>query len=1214
MNSQYQRTLSLIVGAAWIMLAGSPAVADDTELFLSNNFASGGQPNVLFIVDNSAATGARVMTQANYDPLTTYDKYAGCDPSLIYWTKTGQPPDCSTTANYFSKSLLRCAAAKEPLETPLGGGFYTGYMAQYDPTAGSGGERWENISELFHDRVIECEDDSGVDGDGTDLTKLYATNGSSDPRGSWGALPTDEIAWRKKPTNEVYTIYDGNRLNWEKMPVLTEKSQLEILQDVTNDVLGSVNGINVGLIYFNKNTNVASSGGSVGVAMGDVGRNRRNGTLPTIIQALVPTGLTPLSETLYEAEQYFSGRTVEYGENSVGTSIINGSNPKQYISPLEDACEKNYIVLLANSEPTEDADADTQIRTLRDYGGETFASLVTYGDDLRSDGVEASAASTPRGTCDVDTWPATSLHSGGECLDDLAELLRKGDWSDKPGQQYVTTSAIGFDIDLPILRDAARRGDGEYYTVNDAAGLAQALTTIISHVKEVNISFTAPTVAVNSFNRTQTLSDLFISMFRPTDSVHWHGNLKKYRVDAGSAEILDAIVENPDLPAVDPATGFFRDGAPETHVGGAQSFWSIPIDGNDTELGGAANLIPMAPTRRVLTHFSGRDMTLVEYNGTANAVTDVLDAALQNINATERPTLQEVVDFINGVDTPDSDGDSLHNDPRTQMGDPFHSQPASVVYGPGLRQGLIFVGTNDGYLHAFDLETGVEHWAFIPPEFLGMQVDLYKDEPVASKNYGIDGDIRVQIVADNDGVIEPGEKVYLFFGAARGSDFYYGLDVSNPESPKFLWKLDGSTLPGLGYTLSAPMPTRMDIAGATNPDNPDKLVLVMGGGYELDQDNSALTTDTTGNSIYIVDSESGSLLWHGSRDGRDKDFASMNYSIPARVRIVDIDGDGLTDRMYAGDMGGQVWRFDVTNGNPAATLVNGGVIASLGGAATTGAANVRRFYNAPDVAFIQAPNASFVHVGIGSGHRGHPLDLGAQDYFYALRDSAASMTQAQFDARTIITHAALPTATGSNTIPSTSPGWKFALSVGGWQGEKVLAEARTFANQVIFSTFIPTTGVVNDCRPQLGTNRTYALSVFNANPVLNLDGSVAGPLTSSDLFVEAAGGILPVAQALFLDSDSDGDGIPDIEDTGDRDGDGIPDSTDDDDDNNGIPDAQEDDDRDGIPNSQDDDDDGDGILDADELNSGIVCVGLRCFTGVLNNDPIRGTWTQESLD
>ncbi len=1204
MNSKYQRTFSLIVGVAWITLAGLPAVADDTELFIYNNFESAGQPNVLFILDNSALQDSLVLSQPNYNSSTTYDQYAGCDRNRIYWTTTGRAPDCSETNNWFLESALRCAAAEEALAAA---GYYTGRMAQYDATDGSGGRRWENISDAFNDRVIECQDDAGLHGDGIDTTNLYATDGGTDAGGSWGP-ESDKIRWGRAPTNETYTIFDGNWLNWNESPVLTERAVLEILQDVTNDVLASVNGINVGLMYFNANTNNSNDGGSVGAAMGDVGRNRRDGTFATTIQGLSPTGFTPTSETLYEAVQYFSGRDVAYGRNSVATSIVSGSNPKQYISPLDIACQKNYVVLLTDNVPTNDEAADGLITDLVDEGGGTFAELVTHGDDGLNDGVEVSAASTPRGTCDVETWPADPEHSGGECLDDLAELLQKGDWSDQPGQQNVTTHAIGFTIDLPVLEDAAIRGGGDYYSVNDAVGLASALTSIISNVKEVNISFTAPTVAVNSFNRTQTLSDLFISVFRPTGTAHWHGNLKKYRVDAGTAEILDMLVENPDKPAVDPATGFFRNGDPVTHVGGAQSFWSSVVDGNDVELGGAANLIPT--TRRVLTHVSGTDLTLVD--GTANAVTDVLTDALLDIGEVNI-TVQEVVDFINGIDTPDTDGDSDHSDARTQMGDPFHSQPASVVYGPGLRDGLIFVGTNDGYLHAIDLETGVEQWAFIPPEFLGMQVDLYKDFSVTSKSYGIDGDIRVQIVADSDGLIEPGEKVYLFFGAGRGGQFYYALDVSNPESPQFLWKLDGDTLPGLGYTMSAPMPTRIDVADApANADNPDQLVLVLGGGYELDQDNSALTTDTTGNSIYIVDSESGALLWHGSYDGTHKDFnlsgRSMNYSIPGRVRVVDMDGNGFADRLYAGDMGGQVWRFDITNGEPAASLINGGVIASLGGAANSGPTNVRRFYNAPDVAFINTPTGSFMHVGIGSGHRGHPLDLVVQDYFYALRDSAAPLTQTLFDTRPVIQHSELALVSGSSTVASTG-GWKFALDVGGWNGEKVLAEGRTFANQVIFSTFSPTVSAVDGCQPALGTNRTYVVSVYNGSPVLNLDGSADG---SDDLFVEAEGGILPAAQVLFLANDLNGDGIPDIE--ADTDQDGIPDSEEEDPDGDGIPYAEEDPDNDGIPNALDDDDDGDGILDADEDDGGIVCVGLRCFTGLLDNDPIRTFWAQESLD
>jgi type IV pilus assembly protein PilY1 len=1166
MNStKHARTFSFLIGAFWTLCAGAPAVADDTELFVGGAaIRSAASPNILFILDNSGSMGSRVTTQLPYDSSIIYPSI-GCEPDRIYWRRgVGNAPSCNTN-NWFNASALRCDAA---IQAMASSGFYTDTMAQYDPSTGSGGLRWEGISDSQPNRVVECEDDRGIHGDGVNTSNLYARNGSTDSNGYWGS-ESEEISWGQTPVNNNYTLFSGNLLNWTGSAT-SEQTKLQIVQDVTNDLLSSVNGVNVGLMYFNLNSNDNNNGGQVAAAIADVGRTRQ-GT-QTTIQSVVPSGFTPLSETLYEAALYYSGREVLYGSNSIGTSIITGTNPKVYDSPINVTCQKNYVVLLTDGEPTLDQAADGLITSMVDESGTSFSSVV------------------PGGTCDVEAYPAGFAPDGGECLDDLAEFLHEGDWSQEQGRQEITTYTVGFTVDLPILEDTAVRGGGRYYTANDTAGLTAALTNIITEVLTTDISFTAPTVAVNAFNRTQNLSDLFVSVFRPSGTVHWPGNLKKYRIRSGDGTIVDAN----GYAAVDPDTGFFY----ET----AQSYWSQDIDGHDVEIGGAAALLPPSqtvPGRRVYTNLSGTVLTSPS-NQVDIANTALTDSVL-GTGGSGDPTREQVINFINGHDAADADQDGDVTEARLQMGDPFHSQPVSVIYGPELREGLVFMGTNDGVLHAIDLETGIEQWAFIPRDFLGNQALFFEDAAAASKLYGVDGDMRIQVVADNDGIIEAEEKVYLFFGMGRGGDFYYGLDISDPAAPQLLWRLDNGTLPGLGQTWSPPMPTRINVSGATQ--NADRLALVIGGGYEPDQDNPALTTDTIGNSIYIVDSVSGALLWHGSPNGTHKSFGAMNYSIPARIRVVDIDGDGFADRMYAGDMGGQVWRFDVKNGQTASNLIDGGVIASLGGAAITGSQNVRRFYNAPDVAFINTPNGSFTHIGIGSGHRGHPLNLGVEDYFYALRDYAATpLTQAQFDARTVLQHTDLTLVGGSSSVPSSGPGWRVALNVGGWNGEKVLAEARTFANQVFFSTFQPSTGV-SGCIPQLGTNRTYAMSVYTGAPVMNLDGSTDG---SNDLFLEAQGGILPAAQALFIANDANLDGMPDTEQ--DSDNDGIPDSEDEDADGDGVLDNLEDDDGDGIPNHLDEDWAGNSGDDA------VVCVGLRCFTGVMTNDPIRTFWAQESLD
>jgi type IV pilus assembly protein PilY1 len=1196
------------LGAFWALASGLPAVADDTELFIGNSLSSTAQPNILFIVDNSGSMGSLVLTQNSFDSATPYPA-AGCDPTRVYWrTGVGNPPACSTD-RWFNASALRCNVAAQAFLTA---GYYTDRMAQYDPNNVSGGRRWENINYSQKSRVVECQDDRGIHGDGVNTSNLYARNGATSA-GYWGGAG-NEISWGSWPANETYTLYSGNYLNWAYGPTGL-RTRLEVVQDVATDLLDSINGVNVGLAYFNRNTDSTNDGGRIGYALEDIATAR--GPLQSTILGLTPDGNTPLAETLYESALYYSGDRVLYGDPN--RSVPESRDPNDsslYDTPMDYNCQKNFIVLLTDGAPTRDDTADSLIPSMTDGNGGSFSNLVG-------------------GTCDDDGFST----SGGRCLDDLAEFLYDGDFSPLSGQQNITTYTVGFTIDLPILADTAERGGGRYYTADDTATLANALTSIVTAILSEDTTFTAPTVAVNSFNRTQNLSDLFISVFRPSGRTHWPGNLKKYRIRAGDATIVDAN----GAPAIDPATGFFANTA--------RSYWSAVVDGRTADVGGAADLIQASPNRVVYTHLSGNNLTTTA-NRVATANLALTDAVL-NTGAVGEPTRDQVIDFINGLDTPDTDQDNAINDPRTQMGDPLHAQPVSVIYGPDLRDGLVFMATNDGFLHAIDLESGVEQWAFVPPEFLGDQVDLYTDESAASKQYGIDSDLRIQMVADNDGIIEPGEKVYLFFGMGRGGDFYYGLDVTDPLSPQLLWKLDSGTLPGLGQTWSSPMPTRIDVAGATQ--NADKLVLVLGGGYEPDQDNANLTTDIIGNSIYIVDSVSGALLWHGSRDGVHKDFnvsgRSMDYSIPARIRVIDIDGDGFADRMYAGDMGGQVWRFDITNGQSAANLVVGAVIAQLGGAPSVSPnpEDVRRFYNAPDVAFISTRDQNFIHVGIGSGHRGHPLSTSVEDSFYALRDYAiGARTQAQLDGLTLIEHDDLVPVTGVNTsVASNAPGWRIDLSIGGWNGEKVLAEARTFANQVIFSTFQPST-TVSTCEPQLGTNRTYAMSVYNGNPVMNLDSS-ADPttLTMSDVFVEAEGGILSAAQALFVDRDSDGDGIPDAED--DSDGDGLSDANDDDDNGDGVPDdmedpdgdgvpnymdgdddgdgmpddvdseprrpnANEDPDGDGIPNYLDDDDDGDGVLDVDDDNDDVVCVALRCFSGVMRNDPIRTFWAQDSVD
>ena len=193
------------------------------------------------------------------------------------------------------------------------------------------------------------------------------------------------------------------------------------------------------------------------------------------------------------------------------------------------------------------------------------------------------------------------------------------------------------------------------------------------------------------------------------------------------------------------------------------------------------------------------------------------------------------------------------------MGDPLHSQPAAVVYGgtADAPDTVIFMATNDGYLHAIDGDTGVELWAFIPKELLSNLTRLYFDPDSKYKQYGLDGNV-VSIVkdVDGDGIVESGDGdfVYILFGMRRGGNTLFAMDVTDKNAPDLLWNI---SLPQWGETWSTPVITRIKIASVSQ--NADNAVVVVGGGYDTVHDTNTFTAaaDGAGAGIHILDPVTG---------------------------------------------------------------------------------------------------------------------------------------------------------------------------------------------------------------------------------------------------------------------------------------------------------------------------------------------------------------------
>ncbi|MEQ1801315.1 MAG: PilC/PilY family type IV pilus protein [Gammaproteobacteria bacterium] len=1012
-----------------IALLLSPAVrADDSELFLSDPDASTTRANVLFLIDTSGSMDTLVATQAPFDRAQTF---SGCyNSNALYFSTNGATPACDNP-NVLPKAANRCAASRQQLDSV---GYYADFLLTWDATR----ERWDGIAPDRLDGPLECESDRGLDGDGSG-GEAFAANGAEGP---WSASDASEPAWTTQ-----YTVYDGNWLNWRSNPPTVEKSRIDIVKEAVNALMTGLRDVNVGVMRFN-----GDEGGAVIAPVENIETSRES--VIAIVEALNTTARTPLSEALYEAAQVFRGADVDYGNRGAFRSVAgsrsgNTIDSPLYQSPITEACGKNFIILLTDGEPSGDSSANGKIPALPG-----FATAV---------------------------GPSCDGSGEGRCLDDVAAYLLRQDLNDTlPGLQNVITHTIGFEVDFPLLVTTAARGGGEYHLADDTATLSTALSGIVLSIFDNTGTFAAPAVPVNSFNRTQNLSDVFISVFQPTETARWRGNLKKYRLDGG------VLVGRDGRPVIDPATGLFsRD---------AYSFWSDTPDGDRVSSGGAASKLPLPSARRVLTDLDGNALVPLD------AAEPGVLAALSAVPPAERV---DVINWALGRDIQDADQDLDRMEARRDMGDAFHVQPLTVFYSSLIS--TVFLATNDGFLHAFDTETGVERWAFIPERLLNGLYPLYRDEAAAAKTYGLDGEINLAVVNDDGrpGIPEGGdEQAILLFGMGRGGNTVFAVDVSVPDAPRLLWKKSRSDadFSDLGQTWSPPVAARVDCQGCSLPANGPNVAF-FGGGYDPVQDERGFRQDSAGNAIYMVDLQTGARLW--SAGGEDASglhnlpLAAMRYSIPAPVKPLDLNGDGFAERFYVGDMGGQLWRFDIFNGESGDALVAGNVLASLGGAALDDPqpADLRRFYEAPDVVPVILDRKLVISINIGSGYRGHPLDSDIEEAFFSIRDfdvfdrDAVTAPPITVDQLVDITGDAAP------DLPFSTAGWRLRLVNGA--GEKVLGESVTFDNTTFFTSFTPGE-TATECTGGVGINRLYAISVFDGRPRTNFDSPVGEPLTVAD--------------------------------------------------------------------------------------------------------------------
>jgi type IV pilus assembly protein PilY1 len=824
------------------------------------------------------------------------------------------------------------------------------------------------------------------------------------------------------------TLRTGNYQNYltsiggdETLPKLT------IAKKVVSDFLNTINNVRVGVMIFNNN-----EGGRIQSSVKNL-TDANRAQLIADINDIDGLTNTPLAETLYEAGLYFKGGASKFNSHVV------------YVSPIEYSCQRNYVIIVTDGEPTEDRNA----------------ILGQVIGDRNGDGKE------PGGAHEVHYD-----NNGSDYLDDVAKYLYETDLSSSlSGQQNVITYTIGFTISSDLLERTAAAGHGRYFYANNAQQLADVFQNVVDEILSKSTSFVAPIVPVSRMERTTAGDKIYLALFKPLRSRVWSGNIKKFAVaqtESGGVHTGD-ILDTRGLKAVDSRGQFLPT---------ALSYWSTAMDGGDVEKGGVGEaLLKRSTARSIYTYLGNTDLT-----HSTNAFTtgnNLITPGTLGLGS-DSSEKDNLIKFVHGYDAYDENGNANTTEKRDWiLGAFIHSRPYLIHYPS---RDVIFAGSNDGMLHAFDDSTGDELWAFIPPNLLTQLQALHADVNLAF----VDGSPKAYLAYDANGEMS---KAILLFGERRGGNRYYALDVTDPLKPKYLWDIGpdtkvGSTYPyaELGQSWSSP------IIGKIAYGSGEKWVAFIGGGYDTNQDNSPVTSaDSKGRAIYVVDILNGSQVWRYSF----AENSAMTYSIPTDIARVDVNGDGWVDRLYAGDMGGRMWRFDVGDKNP--SNWTGKIIFKSN---PDGATDPRKIFYPPDVT-LENDHGDYEMLFFGTGDREHPKTTSLVDRLYALKDKnltdkdpVAPYTESdQINVTDDLLQNSSKTLAEKNAFLvqlKNKNGWYITLDSS--SGEKSLAAPVVFYKTVYYTTFSPTVGVETDpCFVGEGTAMAYALNYKNGIAVFNLD-------------------------------------------------------------------------------------------------------------------------------
>jgi type IV pilus assembly protein PilY1 len=508
----------------------------------------------------------------------------------------------------------------------------------------------------------------------------------------------------------------------------------------------------------------------------------------------------------------------------------------------------------------------------------------------------------------------------------------------------------------------------------------------------------------------------------------------------------------------------------------------------------------------------------------------IIDEASGKLSTDEEVT--DVINFVRGIDSYDEDRDTNKAEQRWKLGDIYHSE--LKVVGPptyrttddveksnteayyryqnnydGFKNGnrcggscksrkeIVYVGANDGMLHAFDADTGEELWAFIPPVMVKNITKFIAVKPNTSNAiYGVDGSIVVKDIFFDKG---QGKKWYtvLIAGQGRGGQSYFALDITKPLAPDFLFAFENNILDKrvyhwdgkgnrkslsydkkniaseydyskLGETWSVPSIVPMI------KNNILRWVAVFGSGY------NGGTNTTFGSSIYVIDLEDkGKVL-------KRIDLTDVNNNIANSVpaSLVSVTPDTTSKAKYKGSM---IYVADLESKKWKLNLTDKGTLYDLtpifDGEATIENDRMEFFQITPT---IGTDGNLWSYYGTGNQQSVQTVSANIKNRIFAIKDVDFPDYKSVSGLNNTATSSLRNTTTKGSTCPApTDLGWYINLET----NQRITGKLALF-NEILYATrYRPDSALI--CKPGYATLTEHSNSCGSLERTIELGKGIA---------------------------------------------------------------------------------------------------------------------------